>query len=160
MTYLSHSSCQVIWPDLRSNFQTDRSGSKCTCFDASCREEYDGVSRFSLSSLVQQLFAKSLSSQKRNIFFTCPGKVKMYPKVVKLGIIRFTTPRSFRLSLMRSSISIRGQTSRGHPPPQVCSRMAKWQVRARVTPFDGNQRIVAFKSPFNKNPSDHLQNFN
>ena len=55
MIYLGHSSGQVIWPDLRSNFQIDLSGSRCICFDASWREEYDGPSCFSLSFFVQRL---------------------------------------------------------------------------------------------------------
>ena len=48
---------------------------------------------------------------------TCPGKVKMWPKVVKSDIVIFRVSRSFRLSLLRSSISIRGQMSR--PPGAV-----------------------------------------
>ena len=60
----------------------------------------------------------------------------MWPKVVKSGMVRFRTSRSFRLSFFRSSISISGQTSRGgggnHPTPQVRSRMAKYEVQARV----------------------------
>ena len=37
MHYLGHSSGQVIWPDLRSNFKIDLSGSKCMWFNASRR---------------------------------------------------------------------------------------------------------------------------
>ena len=50
----------------------------------------------------------------------------------------YITSRSFRLALLRSSISIRRQTRWGwhppypHPNPQVRSRMAKHEVRARV----------------------------
>ena len=76
MTYLGHLSGQVIWPDLRLKFQIDLSRSRFTCFDVSWREEYDGVSRFSLSFLVQKLFAKSLIFPKKQLFsLTCPGKV-------------------------------------------------------------------------------------
>ena len=39
---LPESSSQVRSFDL-TNFQIDLSGSRCICFDASCREEYDGV---------------------------------------------------------------------------------------------------------------------
>ena len=69
---------------------------------------------FSLLFLVQKLFAKSLIFPKSNIFsLTCHGKVKMWPNVVKSGMVRLSTSRSFRLSLLRSSIAIRGQTSGG-----------------------------------------------
>ena len=118
MTCLGHLSGQVIWLYPRSIFQISLSGSRCIWFDASWREEYDGLSRFSLSFLIQKLLAKNLILWKSNIFLTCPGKVKMWHKVEKSGMVRFRTSRSFRLPLLRSSISIRGQTSRGwHPPP-------------------------------------------
>ena len=126
MTYLGHLSDQVIWPDPRSNFKIDISGSGCICFDKSWREKYNGVSRFSLSFSFQKLFAKSWSYQKSTLFcLTCPGKFKMWPKVVKLDMVRFRASRSFHLSLLLSSISNRGQTSRGwggnHSPPPRCS---------------------------------------
>ena len=92
MIYLGHLSGQVIWPDPRSIFQIDLSWSKCTYFDASWQEEYDGVLRFSLSYLVQKLFPWSLVFQESNIFsLTCHGKVKMWPKVAKSGMVRFWT---------------------------------------------------------------------
>ena len=75
MTYLGTVPGQVIWPDLRSNFLIDLSGSKFTCFDASCREEYDGVSRLSLSFLVQKLFPQNLIFPKKQHFlFDLPQK--------------------------------------------------------------------------------------
>ena len=130
MTYLGHLSGQVIWPDLRSNFQIDLSGSKCTCFDASWREEYDGVSRFSLSFLVQKLFAKNLIFPKSNFFcLTCPGKVKMWPKVVKSGLVRFKTSLFFCLLLLQGSISIKGQTSRGVATPTLRCSLGWWNRR-------------------------------
>ena len=105
-------------PDLRLNFQINLWGSKFIFLGASWREEYDSVSCFALSLLVQKLFAKNVIFPERSIFcLTCPGKVKMWTKEVKSYMVRFKTSRSFRLSLLRSSISIRGQSSRGSPPP-------------------------------------------
>ena len=74
---LGHLSGQVIWPGLRSNFQLDLSESKCICFDASWRDEYDGVSRFLCISYFKSYLQK-MDFQKNNFFsLTCPGKVKM-----------------------------------------------------------------------------------
>ena len=84
---------------IRSNFQIDLSGSVFTCFDASWREECDGVKRFSLSFLVQKLLAKNLIFPKKHYCLTCPGNVKMWPKVVKSGMVRFRTWRSFRVAM-------------------------------------------------------------
>ena len=56
MTYQGHSSDQVIWPGLRSNFQIDLSGSKCIYsmrIDAT-----NGTLRFSLSFSVQVICTK------------------------------------------------------------------------------------------------------
>ena len=64
------------WP----NLQIDLSGPKCICLDVSRCEEYDVVSRFffSLSSLVQELLAKTSFLIKSSMFsLTCPGMVKM-----------------------------------------------------------------------------------
>ena len=78
------------------------------------------------------LFAITLMFQKRFFCLTYPGKVKMWLKVVKSGMVRFRTSRTFCSSLLRSSVRIRGQTSPGVATHLVRSRMAKWQVRARV----------------------------
>ena len=74
MTCLGHFSGQVIWPDLMSNFQIDLLGSGFTV-SVSRREEYNGVSHFSLSFLVQKLFAQNLIFLKRQHFlFNLPWK--------------------------------------------------------------------------------------
>ena len=49
---------------------------------------------------------------------TCPEKVKIWPQIVISGMVRLKTWQSFRLFLLGSSISIRGQTSRGWQPPR------------------------------------------
>ena len=67
---------------------------------------------FSLSLLVPKLLAKSVGTTKSNFFcLICPGKVKMLPNVVKSGMVGFRTCQTFRLSLLRSFIAIRGRMS-------------------------------------------------
>ena len=98
---------------------------------------------FSLLLLVKSFFCKTLILLKRDIFcFTCPGKVKMWPKEVKSGIFEFKTSQNFRSSLLRSSIAISGQMGRGCPHPQLRSSMvnsrcwrgsrAKWREGGSV----------------------------
>ena len=123
---LGQSSCYF---DLRSNFQLDLSRSKNICFDESWREQHDGAWIILLSFSVRQLFAKNGKSS--NCFLcslTRPGGVKIWPKEVNLGIIRFTTSQGFVWSLSHSSTSIRGEMIWGGvatPPPHVRSRMGK-----------------------------------
>ena len=83
------------WP----NFQTDLSGTICICLDASRCEEYDVVSRYSLSSLVQKLLAKTLFLIKSSMFsLTWSEKVKIWLKMVKSGTAGCRTSQtSFRL---------------------------------------------------------------
>ena len=74
---------------------------------------------------VQKLFAETLIFPKATYFcLTYPGKVKVSPKVVKLGMVGFRRSRNFCLYLLRSSVSIREQTSRWGwqppPPPARC----------------------------------------
>ena len=120
MTYLGRLSGQVIWPYLRLNFQIDLPGSKCICFDASWREEYDGVSRF-FSIFLSSKFIRKKYLPKSNIFlFDLTWKGQNVTLWSKSGMVRFRTSRSFRLPLLRSSFSIRGQTSwGGHQPGAV-----------------------------------------
>ena len=114
--YLSHSSGHLTRPKVK--FQIDLLRSKCICFDAFSQEGYDGAKRFSLSLLFQKLFAQTLIFRKGSIVcLTCPGKVKMWPKVVKSGVAIFRTSRTFRLFLLRSSISTRGKRDEGAPSP-------------------------------------------
>ena len=83
---------------------------------------------FFLSFLAQKLFEKYLIFLKSNIFcLTCPGQVKMWPKVVKSDMVRFRTSR-------QAVYELGGKRAGGgnHPHPQVRSRMAKQEVRARV----------------------------
>ena len=58
-TYLRHSSVQVIWPTLMPIFPVDLAGWKWISFDASWRDEYDGVEHFSLPFLVKKTFKKT-----------------------------------------------------------------------------------------------------
>ena len=58
---------------IRSDFQTDLSGSICISFVAS-REKYDGVSRFSLSFLAPKLSARTLILPNNNIFLPALGR--------------------------------------------------------------------------------------
>ena len=60
---------------------------------------------------------------------TCPGKVKMWPKVVKSGLVRFKTSLFFCLLLLQGSISIKGQTSRGVATPTPRCSLGWWNRR-------------------------------
>ena len=53
---------------IRSNFQIGILGTTCICFDVSRREDYDGVSRFSLSFVVEKLLQKNVDLTKSNTF--------------------------------------------------------------------------------------------
>ena len=55
--------------------------------------------------------------EKQHFCLTFPGKVKMTPKVVKLGMPGFKTSEAFRSLLFRNCITIRGQVSWGGAPP-------------------------------------------
>ena len=116
MTHLGHSSGQIIWPGPRSDFQIDLIGSRWMCFDASRRVEHDSV----LLSIcfVQKLFTEKLVGQK----WPALGRSKILPEAVKSGMIGCKIYRTFRSSLLRSSIAIRWQTSRSEalPPHPRC----------------------------------------
>ena len=118
MTYLGHLSGQVMpWPKVKISDWPF--GVRMHMFRCVLMREIRWYFAFFLSFLVQKLFAKKLIFQKCIIFcLACPGKVKMWPKIVKSGMGRFKTSRSFRWSLLQSSISIRGQASRGVLPPR------------------------------------------
>ena len=62
---------------------------------------------------------KTLILPKSN-FFTCPEKVKMWPKVVKSDMVRFRTPQTSHSSLLRSLLQIGDKQARGCPPPPSC----------------------------------------
>ena len=68
---------------------------------------------------------KNAFPKKQHFLFNLPLEGQNVTKVGKSGMVRFRTSRSFRLSFLRSSISIRGQTTWGCPPPQVRSGKAK-----------------------------------
>ena len=83
MTYLGHPSAQVIWPNPTFNLLGSR------------REEYDGVSRFSVSWLVHNLFAKTMIWPKSN---NCKKKLKLALNDASLfafgvGLLYITTHR-------------------------------------------------------------------
>ena len=123
-----HSSAQVIWPHLTSIFKNSLSLTKCMCFDASRREKHDGVKQFPLSFLFQKLFLS-------NFCLPCPGKVKVWPKVVESGMFWFRTSQTSHWSLLRNCLAITGQTSSGYPRRGFLGWRKK-QLRARVTgPF-------------------------
>ena len=57
---------------IRSDFQIGILGITCICFDVSRREDYDGVSRFSLSFVVEKLLKKTLILLKATLLFNLP----------------------------------------------------------------------------------------
>ena len=67
MSYLSHSSGQVIWTDPRSDFKIHLFCPKWY-LDASRRKKYDGINNFPLPSLVEKSFAKMFILLKNNNF--------------------------------------------------------------------------------------------
>ena len=114
--------CVISWnlnlikldSDHRSNFQIDLSGSKYRTFDESLCERYDIKKQFPPCFLLQELFAKTLTLLKVNFScLTCPGKAKMWPKVVKSGMVGFKISQPFCSLLSQSSIVIRGQVNWG-----------------------------------------------
>ena len=127
-TYLGHSSGQVIWPDQRSNFQNDLLGPKCI-WCVLTRGIRWCTAFFSIFVISKVTCTNVNFPEKQHFMFGLPWKDQMWPKVAKSGVVIFRTSRTFRLFLLRSSTSTRGQTSWGWKDPsphsQVRSRMSK-----------------------------------
>ena len=107
----------LFWPsltsrsrDLRSNFELKLAWSKHTFFEASRRDEHDGVRILALAPFFQKLSAKN-----HLVIFGHLTELwrHQWPKTLKSGIIGFLTPRTTPSSLSCRAISIRGRTAMG-----------------------------------------------
>ena len=89
-TWINHLVMSFSRPNVK--FSDWPFGVEMYTFDVSRHEESDGVLRFSLYLFVQKWVAKTFIVQKSIIFYlTCPRKVKMWPRIIKLGVYRFRT---------------------------------------------------------------------
>ena len=73
MTYVGHSSCQVISPDLRSNIQIDPLGLRCTRFDAFDKRNAIAFRVFLIFPGSKVICKNVNHTKKLHFWLTCPG---------------------------------------------------------------------------------------
>ena len=79
--------------------------------------------------LISKVICKKVGLPKTTLFcLACPGRVKMWPEVVKLDMVRFGTSRSSCLSFFAKLNFNQGANQPGGNP-QVRSRLAKQKLR-------------------------------
>ena len=136
MTYMSHTSDQIIWPDLRSDFQITCRRPKCICFDLSRREQ------FSSTYLFQKIFAKTFILPVSNIFvWPVLGRWKCDLWLKNRVWLDSGRPRLAVRLCCESVLQLRGKWVGEGVAPHFRSRMANKQVRSRAA-----ERRVALNS--------------
>ena len=118
MTYLTGSFISLghsTWPE--AEFSNWPFGFQCMYSDASGARSTI-VFRFLSTFGISDVTRRGVYLIKKKHFLTCPGKVKMWPNAVKLGMVRVRASQTFHSSLLRSLIVIRGMWDRNriHPP--------------------------------------------